>query len=146
MAKQYRVGFMVRLINSLIKGRVASKKGDDRWHLLTTRGRRSGERRTTPVTIIEVNGSRWLVAPYGSVGWVHNLRARPTAVISRGVTEETVDVFEVGPEDAAPVLQHYLETVSIVRPYFDVTHESSLADIAAEAGQHPVFRLSNPPS
>ena len=40
-------------------------------YLLTTRGRKSGRRHTTPVSLVIDNGQRWLVAPYGAVGWVH---------------------------------------------------------------------------
>ncbi|MFD9950115.1 nitroreductase/quinone reductase family protein [Nonomuraea sp. NPDC059023] len=44
-------------------------------HLLTTRGRKSGRLRTQPVTVIEHEGRRWLVAPYGEVAWVLNAEA-----------------------------------------------------------------------
>ena len=44
-------------------------------HLLTVRGRKSGLPRTTPVNLIEYQGRRWLVAPYGEVAWVRNVRA-----------------------------------------------------------------------
>ena len=37
---------------------------------LTTRGRRTGELRQTPVIPISHGGRRWLVAPYGEVSWV----------------------------------------------------------------------------
>ena len=41
-------------------------------YLLTTRGRRTGRPRSNPVTVVEHDGHRWLVAPYGAVPWVHN--------------------------------------------------------------------------
>jgi hypothetical protein len=34
-------------------------------YLLTTRGRNTGRPRTNPVTIVEQDGRRWLVVPYG---------------------------------------------------------------------------------
>ena len=42
---------------------------------LTVVGRTSGAERTVPVTPVVVDGREYLVAPYGHVGWVHNLRA-----------------------------------------------------------------------
>ncbi|MBO0729437.1 MAG: nitroreductase family deazaflavin-dependent oxidoreductase [Acidimicrobiaceae bacterium] len=44
-------------------------------YLLTIRGRKTGRPSTTPVTIVQHDGKRWLVAPYGAVSWVRNARA-----------------------------------------------------------------------
>ena len=44
-------------------------------HLLTTRGRKTGRLRTTPVILVVHGQQRWLVAPYGAVPWVLNARA-----------------------------------------------------------------------
>ena len=142
MARQYRVGFVRRLINRLATRSIGRGKGDDRFHLLTTIGRKTGEERTTPVSLVEVDGSRWLVAPYGHVGWVHNIRASGSATIKRGEKSERINAAQASAEEAAPVLAHYLKTTSIVRPFFDVSYDSPLSDIAAVADQHPVFRIS----
>jgi deazaflavin-dependent oxidoreductase (nitroreductase family) len=109
--------------------------------LLTVPGRRSGRPRSTPVTLVEEDGQRWLVAPYGPVGWVHNARIAGRVQLSRGRRSETVRVKELAPEAAAPILKAYLERVPITRPYFDVTPDAPLAAFAAEAPQHPVFRV-----
>jgi len=68
--------------------------------LLTTRGRKSGQTRTTPL-IHRTDGDRWVVvaskggAPQNP-GWYENLRADPDATIQvRG------DVIDVRAEDAA---------------------------------------------
>ncbi|WP_404353119.1 nitroreductase family deazaflavin-dependent oxidoreductase [Phycicoccus jejuensis] len=37
--------------------------------VLTTVGRRTGRERRNPVTVVDVGGRRWLVAPYGPVPW-----------------------------------------------------------------------------
>jgi deazaflavin-dependent oxidoreductase (nitroreductase family) len=49
--------------------------------LLTVRGRRSGRPRTTMVAVLEMEGRRWVVAAYGDVNWVHNLRAAGEAKV-----------------------------------------------------------------
>src|SRR5262245_20764647 len=42
---------------------------------LAVRGRTSGEWRTVPVNVVELEGHRYLVAPRGDTQWVRNLRA-----------------------------------------------------------------------
>jgi deazaflavin-dependent oxidoreductase (nitroreductase family) len=109
-------------------------------YLLTVPGRRSGRPRSTPVTLIE-NGERWLVAPYGEVGWVRNVRAAAEVTLSRRGRTERLRAEEATPEQAAPVLKRYLRMAFVVRPFFDVRPDASLEDFAAEAERHPVFRL-----
>jgi deazaflavin-dependent oxidoreductase (nitroreductase family) len=112
-------------------------------YLLTTKGRKTGELRTTPVFLIE-GDERWLVAPYGPVGWVHNIRALPRIVLRKGHRLEEREVVEATPEEAAPVLRTYLKWAIIVWPFFDVRPWSPAADIIAEAPRHPVFRIVDP--
>jgi deazaflavin-dependent oxidoreductase (nitroreductase family) len=104
--------------------------------LLTVPGRRSGAPRSTPVTLVEEDGQRWLVAPYGPVGWVHNTRAAGHVELSRGRRSETVRVRELGPEAAAPVLKAYVERVPITQSYFDAAPDAPLAAFVAEAPKH----------
>jgi deazaflavin-dependent oxidoreductase (nitroreductase family) len=97
--------------------------------------------RSTLVTLVEEDGQRWLVAPYGPVGWVHNARAAGQVQLSRGRRSETVRVKELAPEAAAPILKAYVERIPITRPYFDVTPDAPLAAFAAEAPEHSVFQV-----
>jgi len=73
--------------------------------LLTVRGRKSGQPHTVPVLLVEQDGERWLVAPYGVVQWVRNIRAAGTATLTRGRHSETISVTELEAEEAAPVLK-----------------------------------------
>ena len=109
--------------------------------LLTVPGRRSGTPHSTPVTLVEENGQRWLVAPYGPVGWVHNARAAGQVELSRGRCSETVRVEELAPEAAAPILKAYVEQVPITRPYFDAAPDAPLTAFVTEAAKHPVFQI-----
>ena len=143
MARQYRLGAVRRLVNRVVAKRVAAGKGlgaDVR--LLTTVGRRSGLDRTTPVTIVEVGGREWLVAPYGSVSWVHNIRANPRATLTRGGTTSPFTAVEVSAEEAAPVLRHYVTRVKVVRPFFDASHDGPVETFASESDK-PVFRIES---
>jgi deazaflavin-dependent oxidoreductase (nitroreductase family) len=110
--------------------------------LLTVRGRKSGKLYTTPITPVEHDGQCWLVAPYGAVDWVRNLRAAGEATLTRGRHSGKITVRELDAEQAAPVLKQYLSFASaMVGPYFDVSVASSLEDFAAEAPRHPVFQV-----
>lgn len=112
-----------------------------RTHVLTVRGRRTGRRYSTPVQLV-LEGDGWLVAPYGERDWVKNARAAGEVELTRARRTATYRVEEVGPEEAAPVLREYLRMTPIVKPYFDAPPDAPLAAFVAEAGRHPVFRLS----
>jgi deazaflavin-dependent oxidoreductase (nitroreductase family) len=112
--------------------------------LLSVRGGKSGHVYTTPVALVEQRGTRWLVAAFGEVNWVHNLRVAGAAQLTRGRRREAIGVAELGAADAAPVLKQFLtnfQLVPFIRPYFDVTPQSPLSDFEREAAQHPVFRI-----
>ncbi len=73
--------------------------------LLTVRGRKSGQPRTTPVVIITQNGKRYVVAAYGVVDWVRNLRAAGAGTLTRGRRKEEFTAVEAPPDEAAPILK-----------------------------------------
>jgi deazaflavin-dependent oxidoreductase (nitroreductase family) len=126
-------------------GRMLRKgKGPDFMRLLTVTGRRSGEPRTTPVVPVQENDRIWLVAPFGEVDWVRNVRAAGRLELARGADHTTYEAHELGSHDAVPVLRTYLSMPSerFVRRDFEVTSSSSDEAIAAEALRHPVFALT----
>src|SRR4030081_3926487 len=69
--------------------------------LLTTRGRKSGLPRTTPVALVELDGQRWIQSPFGDVNWVRNLRASGEATLTVGKRQESVSAAELSLEEAA---------------------------------------------
>ncbi len=140
----YRLSGWRRLVNWLVRALLGVGLGPPRTYLLTVRGRKSGQPRSTPVTLVEEGDQRWLVAPYGAVGWVQNARAAGIVTLSRGSRSEVVRIAEVGPEESAPVLKRYVTEVPITRPFFDVTPDSSLDAFRVEAPRHPVFRILGP--
>jgi hypothetical protein len=141
VAKTYRLGLWRRLVNEAVKGLLRVGLGPRHTYLLTVRGRRTDRLHSTPVTLVEEGGQRWLVAPYEEVAWVRNARVSREVTLSRGRQRERLVLFDVEPVEAASVLKRYLIQVPITRPFFDVTRESSLDAFAAEAARHPVFRL-----
>jgi deazaflavin-dependent oxidoreductase (nitroreductase family) len=112
--------------------------------LLTAPGRVSGVPRTTPVVPVQQGDRRWVVAPFGAVGWVRNVRAAGRLELRRGRDSQTYEARELESPEAVPVLRDYLSmrTARYVGDYFDVSSSSSDEAIAAEAARHPVFALT----
>lgn len=99
IASAARVPRRVSLFNPLARFLLAARIPLGFNGLITIRGRKSGQPRTTPVAIIEVSGRRWVWAPWGEVHWVLNLRAAGLATITvRGHTEE-VRATELDPSE-----------------------------------------------
>jgi len=144
MARSYRLGPARRAGNMVMTAMIRLGIGGKGSYLLTTTGRKSGLRRTTPVTLVSEGGQRWLVAPYGRVGWVHNVRANPVISVRRGGSSEELRAVEVDADAAGPVLKRYVTGVPITAPYFDARAEDPVGKFTAEADRHPVFRLSAP--
>ncbi|MBH0117025.1 nitroreductase family deazaflavin-dependent oxidoreductase [Salinibacterium sp. NG253] len=142
MAKTYRLGFVRRAANLFMTAMIKTGLGPSSNYLLSTTGRKSGELRTTPVTIIEAAGNRWLVAPYGNVSWVHNVRADNAVKLRRGRRSEVLYAERLAAHAAGPVLQQYVRNVPITAPFFDATSEDPVTKFVDEASQHPVFRLT----
>ena len=145
MAATYRLWLVRRLANFFI--RALLRLGlflPPTYQLLTVAGRKTGRAYSTPVILVQEGGERWLVSPYGEVGWARNARAAGHVTLGRGWRSETVRSEELDPSTAAPVLKLYIARVPITRPYFDVTPESPLEAFAAEAPRHPVFRIAGP--
>jgi deazaflavin-dependent oxidoreductase (nitroreductase family) len=144
MAKAYRMNAFTRFGNTMAASMIRLGIGPAGMHLLRVRGRKTGLPRTTPVNLIEHQGRRWLVAPYGEVDWVRNARAAGEAELLRAGTVERARLRETAAEEAAPVLRSYLRRLRpVVGPYFDVTPSSPDADFIAEAPRHPVFLLAD---
>ncbi len=142
MAKQYRYTIRRRIENAIMGALVRRGVGlPPDFRLLTVRGRRSGKGHTNPVLTISEDGHRWLVAPYGEVQWVLNVRRNPRARLSRSRSSEEVVLSELEPKDAIPTLRAYITKAPVVRPYFDVTPSSGDAEYLAEASKHPVFAI-----
>jgi deazaflavin-dependent oxidoreductase (nitroreductase family) len=133
-----------RLLNVFVKPIVRLGLAGKRTHVLTVVGRRSGRRYSTPVSLVFLEGERWLVAPYGEREWVKNARAAGWVELSRALKTERVEIEEVGSEPAARVLRAYLRSTPVTAPFFDAKRSAPLEKFAEEAHRHPVFRLVTP--
>jgi deazaflavin-dependent oxidoreductase (nitroreductase family) len=141
MAKTYQVNSGIRFFNRLFGAFIRLGIAPKSNYLLSVRGRNTGKRYATPVSLVEQDRQRWLVSPYGEMNWVKNARAAGEVTLSRGGQTEIVRIQEATPEASAPVLKAYLQRETITRPYFDVQPDSPLEAFVAEAPRHPVFRM-----
>ena len=138
----YQLNLIRRLVNRMVSLTIRLGIGPGNAHLLTTRGRKTGQLRTNPVSLIERDGERWLVSPYGLRPWVLNARAAGRVELRRGRTRVDWSVEEIDAATAAPVLRQDLAENKVTAPYFEADAASEDDAFAAEAGLHPVFRLS----
>jgi deazaflavin-dependent oxidoreductase (nitroreductase family) len=109
---------------------------------LEVRGRRSGQRRVSPVVIATVGGKRYLVAMLGAESeWVKNVEAaHGEAVIRRG-RRQRVHLVPVPTEDRAPVLREYVRIAPGGRRHFPLPVGAPLAEFDEIAGRYPVYRI-----
>jgi deazaflavin-dependent oxidoreductase (nitroreductase family) len=115
--------------------------------LLTVTGRKSGLPRTTPIALNRRDGGWVLVAVWGDVDWVKNLRAAGSAVVTRRRRAIPVTVQELADDEAAPVLKELVSSIGfMLRPVighrFDTAATASLDEWRDEAAHHPVFLLT----
>jgi deazaflavin-dependent oxidoreductase (nitroreductase family) len=130
-----------KLGNTLIAPLARLGLAGKRTHILTTAGRKTGRRYSTPVQLVFLDGERFLVAPYGERAWVKNARASGTVELTRARRTERVRIEEVDAQTAAPVLRTYLRKTPVTKPFFTAKRNAALEEFAAEADRHPVFRL-----
>jgi deazaflavin-dependent oxidoreductase (nitroreductase family) len=126
--------------------------------LLTVRGRRSGEPRTSPVAMFELDDRRFVEASFGEVDWVRNLRVSREAVIRRGRWSQAVRAVELPPETAGKLLHDTLAGFRrrrllrsllgpSVRPPAAILYryrlriDDGLEDYVTHARRHPLFEL-----
>lgn len=142
MTKVYRVGAGQRAANAIFRRLAMSGRGAPYLHVLTVTGRTSGRERSVPVDVMDVDGRHYLVAPYGPVNWVRNLRASATATLRRGAEVHTYDAIEMQPEQTVAVIRQYVRSVPVTKSYWNVNEDSTDDEVVTDAHDHPVFALS----
>jgi deazaflavin-dependent oxidoreductase (nitroreductase family) len=125
--------------------------------LLSVRGRKSGQTRTTPVALLQVGGRRWVIGTFGDVNWVRNLRAAGEATVTVGRRHELVRAEELTQDERVAffteVLGPYVRGGVIRRRMISILKADDIIDDPAGAADgRPVFELhgirrpSDPPT
>lgn len=100
---------------------------------LAVRGRTSGEWRTVPVNVLEVDGGRYLVAPRGDTHWVRNLRASGGGELRTRKGTEAFRAVEIADAAKPPLIEAYLAR-------WGKQVKSQFRQLPDPA-DHPVFRI-----
>jgi deazaflavin-dependent oxidoreductase (nitroreductase family) len=113
--------------------------------LVTIRGRTSGEPRTTPLAVIEVDGRRWIWSPWGDVHWVRNLRVAGHATISTGRSSTEVRAVELDPAERVrffrDVFAPFVHATPFGVRFVRMLDGVDVDDPVEVARDHPVFEL-----
>jgi len=111
-------------------------------HVLAVRGRKTGKVQEVPVNPVEVEGTRYLVAPRGETQWARNLRAAGVAELRVGRRREQIRVTELADAAKPPVLRAYLrQWQRETGRFFGVDANASDEELRRQAPDHPVFRI-----
>jgi hypothetical protein len=115
--------------------------------VLVLPGRRTGKLRHTPVSVLDLDGRRYVLAGFPGADWVANARAVGVGTLAVGRREERVRLVELSPTDAVPVLRAWPGRIpqgaKIMRDA-GVVPDLEPDTFAALAGRCAVFRLDPP--
>jgi deazaflavin-dependent oxidoreductase (nitroreductase family) len=145
MAERYeRPGWFTKNVFNRVVAAL-TRAGVSVWgsRVLEVRGRKTGEPRRTPVNLLTVDGSRYLVAPRGHTQWVRNLRARGEGRLLLGRRVEEFTAEEIADDDKPRILRPYLKRGKReVGAFFGgVGPDASDDELRRIAPDHPIFRL-----
>lgn len=116
--------------------------GPSHIYLLEVRGRKSGKLFSTPVDLLELQGTRYLVAPRGRTQWVRNAEAAGEITLKKGSTRQKFRLRAIPDADKPPILKAYLDNFKReVQRYFPVPAGSPAEAFAEVASSYPAFEL-----
>jgi hypothetical protein len=113
-------------------------------HVLSVPGRKSGRLRSTPVSLVTLNQTRYIVSGEG-LEWVKNARAAGWGILLRTRHRERVTLTELPPEERGPILRAFWHHVpggrSFIARLFGLAPDATADDFEAAAPRCPVFRI-----
>ncbi len=114
------------------------------WYILSIAGRKTGKMRSTPVSVLHVNGQRYVVTGF-ETQWVKNARKVGKGMLARGRKKEQVVLVELPVEERAPILREFPRQVPHGVQFFEklLNLSSDPETFAAAAPRCPVFRLDS---
>jgi deazaflavin-dependent oxidoreductase (nitroreductase family) len=112
--------------------------------VLTVPGRKSGQPRSTPMTPFELDGGLYVVAGYPGADWAANARAAGSGTLARGRRSRQVNIVELTPEQARPVLRAFSREVPVGVAFAKrsgMVRDGNADEFEALAGRVAVFRF-----
>jgi deazaflavin-dependent oxidoreductase (nitroreductase family) len=111
-------------------------------YLLQVRGRKSGKLYSTPIDLLEKNGTRYLVAPRGRTQWVRNAEAVGEIVLKKGKLMRRFRLRALSDQEKPEILKAYLDQFrKEVRTYFPVPAGSPVEAFRDLVQSYPAFEL-----
>jgi hypothetical protein len=112
------------------------------WYILSLPGRKTGKMRSTPVSVLHVNGQRYVVTGF-ETQWVKNARKEGRGMLARGRKKEQVVLVELPVEERPPILREFPRQVPHGVPFFEklLNIPGDPEALAAAAPRCPVFRV-----
>ena len=111
-------------------------------YLLEVRGRKSGKIYRSPVNLMEIAGTRILVAPRGRTQWVRNAEASNEIILKRASFCQSFTLKHIPDSEKPPILKEYLDRYSsAVKKFFPIPAGSPAESFRPIAQNYPVFEL-----
>ena len=112
------------------------------WYILSIPGRKTGKMRSTPVSVLHVNGQRYAITGFDT-HWVKNARRAGWGTLRRGWKKEQVAVVELPVEERGPILSEFPRQVPHGVHYFEklLNLPDDPEAFATAAPRCPVFRF-----
>lgn len=111
-------------------------------YLLEVCGRKTGKVYSTPVSLLEFKGKRFLVAPRGRTQWVRNAEVAGEVTLKKGSKRQQFRLRPIAEEDKPALLKAYLEAFkTTVQRYFPIPAGSPVERFAPISSSYPVFEL-----
>jgi hypothetical protein len=116
------------------------------WYIISIAGRKTGKMRSTPISVLYVNGQRYVVTGF-ETQWVKNARKVGKGTLARGWKKEQVILVELPVEERPPILREFPRQVPHGVPFFEklLNLPGDPETLAAAAPRCPVFRLDSLP-
>jgi deazaflavin-dependent oxidoreductase (nitroreductase family) len=131
-----------KIFNSIFGFLVGIGIGPAYIYLLEVRGRKSGKLYSTPVSLVERNGKKYLVAPRGQTQWVRNAEAANEVTLKKGSKRSVFRLRPLTGTEKLEILKTYLDTYkSQVQRFFTIPAGSPVEAFASVAESHPAYEL-----
>ena len=133
-----RLPWWLKLVNPVITRLNRRGLAIGTQHILTVPGRTSGKLYTTPVSLLTLDGQRYIVSlPW--TGWVKNARVSGWGFLERGRRRERVRLVELPPAERARVVREFPVQVPHGVSFFRLPPDPAVFEQAAP--QLTAFRI-----
>lgn len=131
-----------RVFNRVFGFLVGTGLGFSYNYLLQVRGRKTGRIYSTPINLLELGGTRFLVAPRGETQWVRNAGVAGEVTLKRGGSRQRFRLRPLTDEEKPKVLKAYLDRFKReVQRYFPVQAGSPEEAFREHTNAYPAFEL-----